>query len=108
MDNRYLGMVRQWQDMFWDKRYSAVHLENPDFVKMAEAYEGVLALRIKRPADTARVIEKALAHNSGPVVIHCETEREDNVFPMIPPGASLKEIITEPPKEKLEKPTGST
>ncbi len=108
MDNKFLGMVRQWQDLFYDKRYSAVNMEgNPDFVKFAEAY-GALGLRIKRGADAERVIKKALEYNDGPVLIHCECEKEDNVFPMIPAGAPISSMITEPPKTQLEKPTGST
>lgn len=108
MDNQYLGMVRQWQELFYDRRYSAVNMEgNPDFVKLAEAY-GALGLRIKRSADAERIIRKALDHNDTPVLIHCECEREDNVFPMIPAGAPISSIITEPPKTQLEKPTGST
>ncbi|MBS7391850.1 MAG: biosynthetic-type acetolactate synthase large subunit, partial [Fibrobacter sp.] len=89
MDNKYLGMVRQWQDMFYGKRYSSVSMEgNPDFVKLAEAY-GIKAFRIKRSADAERIIQKALEYNEGPVLIHCECEEEDNVFPMIPAGAPL-------------------
>jgi len=108
MDNKYLGMVRQWQDMFYGKRYSSVSMEgNPDFVKLAEAY-GIKAFRIKRSADAERVIQKALEYNEGPVLIHCECEKEDNVFPMIPAGAPLTAMMTEPPKGQLEKPTGST
>jgi acetolactate synthase-1/2/3 large subunit len=80
---------------------------NPDFVKFAEAY-GALGLRIKRAADAERIIQKALDHNDGPVLIHCECEKEDNVFPMIPAGAPISSMITEPPKTQLEKPTGST
>jgi len=108
MDNKFLGMVRQWQDMFYDKRYSSVSMTgNPDFVKLAEAY-GILGLRIKRAADAERVIDRALAYNDGPVLIHCECEREDNVFPMIPAGAPFTSMVIEPPKAQLEKPTGST
>lgn len=108
MDNKYLGMVRQWQDMFYGKRYSSVSMEgNPDFVKLAEAY-GIKAFRIKRSADAERIIQKALEYNEGPVLIHCECEEEDNVFPMIPAGAPLTAMMTEPPKGQLEKPTGST
>lgn len=108
MDNKYLGMVRQWQDMFYDKRYSSVSMVgNPDFVKLAEAY-GVKGLRIKRAADAERVIQKALEYDEGPVLIHCECEEQDNVFPMIPAGAPITSMMTEPPKGKLEKPTGST
>ena len=108
LDNKYLGMVRQWQDMFYDKRYSSVDLVgNPDFVKLAEAY-GIPGLRLKRSADVERTIQKALDYNEGPILIHCECEKEDNVFPMIPAGAPITSMITETPKTKLEKPTGST
>ncbi len=108
MDNKFLGMVRQWQDMFYDKRYSSVSMiGNPDFVKLAEAY-GIMGLRIKRSADVERVITKALAYNEGPVLIHCECEQEDNVFPMIPAGAPFTSMVMEPPKTQLAKPTGST
>ena len=108
MDNRYLGMVRQWQDMFYEKRYSGVDLEgNPDFVKLAESY-GIEGLRIKRPADAERILNRALEITDRPVLVHCECEQEDNVFPMIPPGAPISAMIIEPPKTKLEKPTGST
>ncbi len=108
MDNKYLGMVRQWQELFYDHRYSSVDMKgNPDFVKLAEAY-GIPGLRIKRPADAERVIQKALDYNDGPILIHCECEKEDNVFPMIPAGAPITSMITEQPKTQLEKPTGST
>jgi acetolactate synthase-1/2/3 large subunit len=108
MDNKYLGMVRQWQELFYDHRYSSVDMVgNPDFVKLAEAY-GIPGLRIKRAADAERVIQKALEYKYGPILIHCECEKEDNVFPMIPAGAPITSMITEPPKSKLEKPTGST
>ena len=108
MDNKFLGMVRQWQDMFYDKRYSSVSMVgNPDFVKLAEAYK-VPGLRIKRAADAERIIQKALDYKDGPILIHCECEEEDNVFPMIPAGAPLTAMMTEQPKGQLEKPTGST
>jgi acetolactate synthase-1/2/3 large subunit len=108
MDNRFLGMVRQWQDMFYNKRYSGVSLEgNPDFVKLAKAY-GIEAFCISRNADAKRTVEKAMEFNEGPVLVHCECEQEDNVFPMIPPGASIDDILTERSKEVLEKPTGGT
>ncbi|GHV13786.1 acetolactate synthase large subunit [Fibrobacterales bacterium] len=108
MDNHFLGMVRQWQDMFYDKRYSSVLMEsNPDFVKVARAYD-IEAFHISRNVDAERVIKKALEYNEGPVLIHCECEQEDNVFPMIPPGASVDDILIERPKETVEKPTGGT
>jgi acetolactate synthase-1/2/3 large subunit len=108
MDNHFLGMVRQWQDIFYDKRYSGVLMENnPDFVKLAKAY-GIEAFCISRNVDAKRTIEKAMEYNDAPVLIHCECEQEDNVFPMIPPGASIDDILTERPKKILEKPTGGT
>ncbi len=108
INNRYLGMVRQWQNMFYDDRLSGVDLEgNPDFVKLGQAY-GVKAFRIKRSADVRKVLKSALAYNDGPCIIEAEVEKHDNVFPMIPAGASLKEMLLEQPRRKLEKPTGGT
>jgi acetolactate synthase-1/2/3 large subunit len=107
INNNYLGMVRQWQEMFWENRLSGVDLEgNPDFVKLAEAY-GVLGLRIRRPGDIDRKLKEARAH-PGPVLVVAEVMKEDNVFPMIPAGAPLSHMIIEPPKHRLEKPSGST
>jgi acetolactate synthase-1/2/3 large subunit len=108
INNRHLGMVRQWQNMFYDDRLSGVDLEgNPDFVKLAQAY-GMRGFRIKRSADVKKVLRSALAYNDGPCIIEAEVEQHDNVFPMIPAGASLKEMLLEAPKRKLEKPTGGT
>ena len=107
LDNKYLGMVRQWQTMFYDNRLSGVDLEgNPDFVKLANAY-GVEGFHLRRTADIDKVLTKALKHD-GPVVVHAEVEKEDNVFPMIPAGAAISEMLIEPPKHKMAKPTGST
>jgi len=108
INNNYLGMVRQWQELFYDNRMSGVDLEgNPDFVKLAEAY-GILGLRIKRAADTDRILQRAHDYSDGPCVVVAEVVKEDNVFPMIPSGAPISSMITEKPKEKLEKPAGST
>ncbi|NNL84841.1 MAG: biosynthetic-type acetolactate synthase large subunit [Myxococcales bacterium] len=108
INNNYLGMVRQWQELFFENRLSGVDLEgNPDFVKLAEAY-GVKALRIKRPADIDRRLREAHEYRDGPCVVVAEVVKEDNVFPMIPAGAPVHQMIIEPPKEKLEKPVGST
>jgi acetolactate synthase-1/2/3 large subunit len=108
INNNYLGMVRQWQELFFDNRLSGVDLEgNPDFVKLAEAY-GIKGFRIKRPADVDRILKKAIEYNDGPCVVEAEVVKEDNVFPMIPAGAPIKNMIIERPKTKLEKPTGST
>jgi acetolactate synthase-1/2/3 large subunit len=107
INNNFLGMVRQWQELFFENRYSGVDLEgNPDFVKLAEAY-GVKGLRITRPGDVDKKIKQARAHK-GPVVLVAEVVKEDNVFPMIPAGAPIANMIIEAPKERMEKPVGST
>lgn len=108
LNNHYLGMVRQWQELFFDNRESGVDLEgNPDFVKLAEAY-GAKGINIKRPADVRKKLQEALDYNDGPVVINAECIKTDNVFPMIPAGAALEDMLIEPPKHKMEKPIGST
>lgn len=108
MNNHYLGMVRQWQEMFFDNRESGVDLAgNPDFVKLAESY-GAAGFHLRRPADIEKVLAKARAIRDRPVVINAECVKKENVFPMIPAGAALEAMLVEPPKEKLEKPIGST
>ncbi|MDE0885753.1 MAG: biosynthetic-type acetolactate synthase large subunit [Myxococcota bacterium] len=108
INNNYLGMVRQWQELFFENRLSGVDLEgNPDFVKLAQAY-GIKAFRIKRPGDVDRILNQADAYNEGPCVVVAEVVKEDNVFPFIPAGATLSDMIIEKPTVKLAKPTGST
>lgn len=108
INNNYLGMVRQWQHLFYDNRLSGVDLEgNPDFVKLAQSY-GCKAFKLKRSGDIKRILKAALEYNDGPVVIDAQVEKEENVFPMIPAGAALSEMILSPPKKKLKKPVGST
>lgn len=108
INNNYLGMVRQWQELFFENRLSGVDLVgNPDFVKLAQAY-GVKAWRIRRPADVDRVLAEAAAYDEGPCVVVAEVVKEDNVFPMIPSGAPLGHMILEMPKTPLAKPAGST
>jgi acetolactate synthase-1/2/3 large subunit len=108
LNNNYLGMVRQWQEMFFDNRLSGVDLEgNPDFVKLAEAF-GVKGIRIRRPADVDRKLREAHEYDDGPCVVVAEVVKEDSVFPWIPAGAPISSMLLEPPKGKLEKPTGST
>ena len=108
LNNHYLGMVRQWQELFFENRESGVDLEgNPDFVKLAEAY-GCKGINIKRPADVKKKLQEALNYNDGPVLINAECVKTDNVFPMIPAGAALEDMLIEPPKHKMAKPVGST
>ena len=107
IDNKYLGMVRQWQELFFDNRLSGVDLEgNPDFVKLAEAY-GIKAFHINKVEHCFEIMKQAMEYN-GPCVIHAEVIKEDNVFPMVPAGKSALHMIIEAPTHKLEKPTGST
>ena len=108
IDNKYLGMVRQWQELFYNDRYSGVDLEgNPDFLKLGASY-GIKGFRVKRPADVAKVVQSALAYTDGPCIVHAEVVKEDNVFPMIPSGGSVDDMIVSQPKKQLEKPKGST
>ena len=97
MNNQFLGMVRQWQEMFWQKHYSHVNLEAaPDFVKLAEAY-GCVGLRCESAGDVEATIQQAMAINDGPVVIDFRVAKETNVYPMIPSGQTIKEMITTRP-----------
>ena len=102
INNRYLGMVRQWQELFYGKRYSQVDLEvRPDFVKLADAF-GAVGLRAERPGDVKPVIEKAVG-TPGPVIVDLLCAREENCFPIIPAGCAIKDIIDagEPVPERL-------
>jgi len=94
IDNGYLGMVRQWQELFYDKRYSHSSLrrgESPDFVKLAEAY-GAIGLRVTKPSEVEPALAKALKAKK-PAMIDFIVEQEENVFPMVAPGASLDDMI---------------
>ena len=108
INNNYLGMVRQWQSLFYDNRLSGVDLEgNPNFVKLGESY-GCKGFRIKRSSDVRRILQAALDYKDGPCIIDAEVEKETNVFPMVPAGGTLAEMILEAPKKKMEKPVGGT
>jgi acetolactate synthase I/II/III large subunit len=91
VNNGYLGMVRQWQELFEGKRYSGTLLSGPDFARLADAY-GVLGLRVDRPTDVVAAIDRAWDHD-GPVVLDFRVEREVNVFPIVPQGKSLDEML---------------
>jgi acetolactate synthase-1/2/3 large subunit len=108
MNNHYLGMVRQWQELFYDNRLSGVDMVgNPDFVKLAESY-GVKGINIEQPDEVDAKITEALSYNDGPVLINCEVAKTDNVYPMIPAGRGYSAMLVSAPTTKLEKPTGST
>ena len=93
LDNNYLGMVRQWQQLFFDKRYSFVELENPDFVKIAEGF-GVSGRRITDSSEVVEGIKEMLAFD-GPYLLHVMVEKEENIFPMIASGKAVDEIVLE-------------
>jgi len=99
INNGYLGLVRQWQELFYKKRYVATPLSCPDFVKIAEGYY-LPGLRVKHKEEVVPAIEQAMEHQ-GPFLIDFMVEPEENVYPMIPPGATLAEIIEEP-KERAK------
>ncbi len=108
INNHYLGMIRQWQELFYENRLSGSDLEgNPDFVKLAQAHS-IKALRIRRPGDVDRILSEAHEYDEGPCVVVAEVVKEDNVFPMIPAGAAVSEMIIEKPKHRMDKPEGST
>ncbi len=91
LNNSYLGMVRQWQELFYKKRYSHTRLINPDFVKVAEAY-GAVGIRITKKEEVRPAIEKAL-HTKNVVVMDFVVEEEENVFPMVPAGKAIDQMI---------------
>jgi acetolactate synthase I/II/III large subunit len=94
MNNSFLGMVRQWQEFFFEKRYSAVNMVSPDFVKLAEAH-GVPARRVTQPGEIQEAIAWA-RHITGPVVLEFLVEQEEAVYPMVPAGAALDNMIRRP------------
>jgi acetolactate synthase-1/2/3 large subunit len=97
INNGYLGMVRQWQELFWEKRYSGTPLWCPDFVKLADAY-GIPALQVTTKSQVIPALEKAMQYD-GPFLINFVVEAEENVYPMVPPGAALSNVLEEPSKE---------
>jgi len=94
INNGYLGMVRQWQDVFYDKRYAGTPLFNPNFVKIADAYD-IRAISVNRKEDVEPAIRQAQAHN-GPFLIDFQVEPFANVFPMVAPGKSNADMIRRP------------
>jgi acetolactate synthase I/II/III large subunit len=94
LNNGYLGMVRQWQQLFHDGRISQTPISSPDYVKLADAY-GVLGLCVERRTDLGPALARAKAHR-GPVVLDIRIEREANVWPIVPPGGANADLIEEP------------
>jgi acetolactate synthase I/II/III large subunit len=99
INNGYLGMIRQWQEAFYDKNYQCAPILSPDFVKLAEAF-GIRAAAVKTRAEVMSTVAAARAHK-GPFLINFLVEQEDTVYPMIAPGAALHEMIRRPSKDPL-------
>jgi len=93
LDNEHLGMVRQWQQLFFEKRYSAVELQNPDFVKIADGF-GVTGKTVSDPAEIESAIAEMLAYD-GAYLLHVRVQKEENIFPMISTGKAVDEIVLE-------------
>lgn len=94
LNNGYLGMVRQWQELFYNRRYSNTDLKrgtSPDFVKLAEAY-GAKGIRVTEPEEVDDALKEAFKYK-GPAVLDFVVEAEENVFPMVAPGAALDDMI---------------
>ena len=94
INNGYLGMVRQWQEFFYEKRYAATPLTSPNFVKLADAF-GIRATEVTKRSQVAEAVGAARRHDQA-VVIDFRVEQEDSVYPMVPTGAALHEMIRRP------------
>ncbi len=102
MNNGYLGMVRQWQEFFYDRSYVATsYTNNPDFVKLADAF-GMLGIRVTDKTQVRTAIERAMEYD-GPALIDFVVEEEENVYPMIPAGQTIQELIEEPAPEGVRR-----
>jgi acetolactate synthase-1/2/3 large subunit len=94
LNNQHLGMVRQWQELFYDQRYKAVPVSNPDYVKLADAY-GIPAMSINHKSEVANALATAAAFD-GPFVLEFKVSPDENVYPMVPPGATLAATVEDP------------
>jgi acetolactate synthase-1/2/3 large subunit len=94
LNNNFLGMVRQWQQLFFEKRYSFTELTNPDFITIARGF-GIAGLKVENRDNLADSIQTMLDH-PGPFLLEVVVEKEDNVFPMVPAGASVSHVMLEP------------
>ena len=100
LNNSYLGMVRQWQEMFYDERYSEVYLspDLPDFVRWAEAM-GCVGIRVESSEEVEPAIEKANAINDRPVVVEFRVSAGEKVFPMVPAGMTNDQLVLPPSQQ---------
>jgi acetolactate synthase-1/2/3 large subunit len=95
LNNRALGMVRQWQNLFYDSRYSSTTIDRgTDFVALAEAF-GAMGISVTKPDEVDEAITRALSSTDRPVLINFEIDKDEKVFPIVPPGAPISELIEE-------------
>ena len=95
LNNSFLGMVRQWQQLFHEKRYSFTEMQNPDFIKLAEAYS-IPAKKVSKHQDLESALKEMLDANT-PYFLEAVVGKEDNVFPMVPAGGCVSDVMLEPP-----------
>ena len=100
INNGYLGMVRQWQQLFYDARYIETPISSPDYVKLSEAY-GLKGFRVSSRKDIPNIVKDA-QNIDGPVLIEFVVEKHDMVYPMVPAGANLDEMISRPVHEQFQ------
>jgi acetolactate synthase-1/2/3 large subunit len=106
LNNRYLGMVRQWQQFFYENRYAESYMDSlPDFVKLAESY-GHVGMKIEKPADVEGALKDAFAMKDRFVFMDFITDQKENVFPMVPNGKGISEMIMgdDPKSSTAERP----
>jgi acetolactate synthase-1/2/3 large subunit len=95
MNNGYMGMVRQWQELFWDRRYSSVLMgDSPDWVKLAEAF-GATGMRVEKDDELDDAMRRAI-ETEGPVLLDVRVTAEENVYPMIAPGEAARDMVEAP------------
>jgi acetolactate synthase-1/2/3 large subunit len=99
LNNQYLGMVRQWQELFWDSRYSSVNLEaSPDFMKLADAF-GAKGIRVDSPDEVDAALAEAMTITDRPTVLDFRIAKEENVYPMIPSGGIVENMVVQRPSD---------
>ena len=101
LNNQYLGMVRQWQELFWESKYSNVDLEaSPDFLKLAEAY-GAHGIRCSQPSGVRAALDEAMSITDRPTVLDFRIAKEENVYPMIKSGGTIRDMVVQRPPEMV-------
>ena len=101
LNNQYLGMVRQWQELFWESKYSNVDLEaSPDFLKLADAY-GAHGIRCSNPSLVTAALQEAMSITDRPTVLDFRIAKEENVYPMIPSGGTISQMVVQRPPDMV-------